>query len=503
MATPLFAGGTLASRRAEPRLTTHKISRRELLLQLRGIVGVFPLGFSASFASQLLQNPRSPTQEGSPLPQGISAPKPVSDPIQSRFSPAEDAFLEELERASFRFFWEETNPYTGLVKDRSQADGPDARNTASIAATGFGLTALCIAESRSWEDGKKIRERVRNTLRFAATGLSHKNGFFFHFLNMQNGNRDFQSEVSSIDTSIFLCGALACRAYFADAEIRDLATKIYERVDWTWLLQGEKTLSMGWKPESGFLKARWDSYSELMMIYLLGLGSPTHALPEECWDAWKRPRFEFNDLLFIGSHAPLYVHQYSHAWFDFRRKADAYANYFENSVIATKAHKLWCLSLAKQFPDYSEDLWGITASDSTHGYVAWGGPPLMGPVDGSIVPCAAAGSLPFLPGESLRVLQTIREKYAKHAWRKYSFVDAFNPLKNWYNPDVIGIDLGITLLMAENARTGFIWEQFMKNDAAKNGMARVGFHEHSSENLFTESFGSMDDYFSASMSASA
>jgi len=458
-------------------VTIQKISRRAWLGQVRGVAGLLPLGFSASLASQFLQNPVSPPEKTSPSMQGKPAPEFVSDPTNYRFSSAEDAFLEELERTSFRYFWEEANPYTGLVKDRSQAGGPDARPTASIAATGFGLTALSIADHRGWEDRKKIRERVRNTLRFAATRLSHVHGFFFHFLNMQSGDRDFQSEVSSIDTSIFLCGALACRAYFDDAEIRDLATKIYERVDWGWLLQGEKTLSMGWKPETGFLKARWDHYCELMMIYLLGLGSPTHPLPKECWDAWKRPQIEFHGLHYIGASDPLFVHQYSHAWFDFRGKADAYANYFENSVIATKAHKLWCLELAKQFPDYSEDLWGITASDSAHGYVAWGGPPPMGPIDGSIVPCAAGGSLPFLPAETLRVLRTIREKYAKGAWRKYSFVDVFNPLKNWYNPDVIGIDLGITLLMAENARTGFVWEQFMKNDAAKNGMARAGFHK--------------------------
>jgi len=458
-------------------VTIQKISRRAWLRQVRAIAGVLPLGFSASLASRFLPNPPPPPQKVSPPIQAKPAPLSLSDPANYRFSSAEDAFLEELERASFRYFWEEANPYTGLVKDRSQAGGPDARATASIAASGFGLTALSIADHRGWEDRKKIRERVRNTLRFAATRLSHMNGFFFHFLNMQNGERDFQSEVSSIDTSIFLCGALACCAYFDDAEIRDLATKIYERVDWGWFLQGKNTLSMGWKPESGFIKARWDSYCELMMIYLLGLGSSTHPLPKECWDAWERPRFEFYGLRFIGSHAPLFVHQYSHAWFDFRGKADAYANYFENSVIATKVHKLWCLELAKQFPDFSEELWGITASDSAHGYVAWGGPPPMGPIDGSIVPCAAGGSLPFLPAETVRVLRTIREKYAKRAWQKYSFVDAFNPLKNWYDPDVIGIDLGITLLMAENARTGFVWEQFMKNDAAKNGMARAGFHK--------------------------
>jgi hypothetical protein len=458
-------------------VTIQKTSRRAWLRQVRDIAVIGPLGFSAYLALRILRNPPPSPQRVSLPIQGKPAPLSLGDPANYRFSSAEDALLEEVERAGFRYFWEEANPYTGLVKDRSQADGPDARTTASIAATGFGLTALCIADHRGWEDSKKIRERVRNTLRFAGTRLSHRNGFFFHFLNMRNGDRDFQSEVSSIDTSIFLCGALACRAYFDDAEIRDLATKIYERVDWGWLLQGEKTLSMGWTPEGGFLKSRWDSYSELMMIYLLGLGSSTHPLPKECWDAWERPRFEFSGLHFIGSHAPLFVHQYSHAWFDFRGKRDAYANYFENSVIATKVHRLWCLELAKQFPDYNEDLWGITASDSAHGYVAWGGPPPMGPIDGSIVPSAAGGSLPFLPAEAMRVLQTIREKYAKHAWRKYGFVDAFNPLKDWYNPDVIGIDLGITLLMVENGRTGFVWEHFMKNDAVKNGMARAGFHK--------------------------
>jgi hypothetical protein len=341
---------------------------------------------------------------------------------------------------------------------------------------GFGLTALCIADRRGWADGKKIRERVRNTLRFAATRLTHVHGFFFHFLNMNTGDRDFQSEVSTIDTSILLCGVLACRAYFEDAEICDLATKLYERADWTWFLQGAKTLSMGWTPEHGFIQARWAEYCELMMIYLLGMGSPTHPLPPETWDAWARPDFEYKGIHYVGSRAPLFVHQYSHAWFDFRGKRDKYANYFKNSMIATKVHKLWCLDLAKQFPDYSEDLWGISASDSANGYQAWGGPPPMGKLDGSVVPCATGGSLPFLPTDTIRVVKTIREKYGKRAWRKYGFVDAFNPLKNWYNPDVLGIDAGITLLMAENARTGFVWEQFMKNEEVKRGMARAGFH---------------------------
>jgi hypothetical protein len=404
----------------------------------------------------------------------------TNDPTKYRFTRDEDQFLEELERACFQFFWDESNPYTGLVKDRSQANGTDSRNVASIAATGFGLGGLCIADFRGWEDKKKIRERVRNTLRFVDTRVPQAHGFFCHFLNFKNGERAFQSEVSSIDTAIFICGVLTCRAYFEDAEIRELATRLYDRVDWNWLLHGEKTLSMGWTPEHGFIKTRWDSYSELMMVYLLGLGSPANVMTRANWEAWTRTYFEFNGIRFIGSHAPLFVHQYSHAWFDFRGKHDKFADYFWNSVIATKVHKLWCLELSREFPDYTDDLWGITASDSSRGYAVWGGPPPMGRLDGSVVPCAAGGSLPFLPEETLRVLRTIRSKYEQRAWARYGFIDAFNPLTNWYSQDVLGIDQGITMLMAENARTGFIWEQFMKNDIAKNAFARAGFQPNPS-----------------------
>jgi hypothetical protein len=415
-----------------------------------------------------------PAQSNTPVTD-ISSLFP-SDPTKYRFTLEEDRFLEQVERACFQFFWDEASPYTGLVKDRSSASGSDSRNVASIAATGFGLTGLCIADHRGWEDKRKIRERVKNTLRFVATRVPQAHGFYCHFLNFQNGERAFQSEVSSIDTALFLCGVLTCKAYFNDDEISSLADTLYGRLDFSWLLHGEKNLSMGWTPEHGFIKARWDAYSELMMIYLLGIGSPTPQMTKVNWDAWTRTYFEFNGIRYIGSHAPLFVHQFSQAWFDFRGKRDAYADYFTNSVIATKVHKLWCLELAREFPDYSDDLWGITASDSVRGYAIWGGPPAMGRIDGSVVPCAAGGSLPFLPEECLKVLRTIYTKYQDRAWKRYGFVDAFNPLTNWYGPDVLGIDQGITMLMAENARTGFVWEHFMKNDIAQNGMARAGFH---------------------------
>jgi hypothetical protein len=180
-------------------------------------------------------------------------------------------------------------------------------------------------------------------------------------------------------------------------------------------------------------------------------------------------------MRYIGSFAPLFIHQYSQAWFDFRGKRDRYANYFNNSITATEVHRRFCLQLHKQFPDYSDDLWGITASDSQYGYVVWGGPPEIGPIDGTIVPSAAGGSLAFLPGPALRVLKHINKRYGSDAWSRYGPVNAFNPLKKWYDTDVIGIDTGITLLMAENLRTNFVWNTFMKNPEAQRGFQRAGF----------------------------
>src|SRR5271155_4535730 len=458
------------ARRQNSRPGPYAPGRRQFLLQA-----------AAGLGGALLLDPAPLSARQFALPSTQASAQASSAPPTRPLALNDDLLLEEISKASAQFFFEQSDPATGLTKDRSSAEGNDSRNVASIAATGFSLTALCIAEQRGWSDAQTIREQVRATLRFAWEKIPHEHGFFYHFMNMRTGERVLASEVSSIDTAIFLCGALACKAYFDDDEIRDLATKLYERVDFAWLLRGEKMASMGWTPEHQFLGASWDTYSELMMLYLLGLGSPTHALPAEVWNNWGRPMFDFYGVRFIGAYAPLFAHQYSHAWFDFRGKRDNFANYFTNSILATRVHKQWCLSLANQFPDYSEDLWGITASDSPHGYAIWGGPPPMGHPDGSVVPCAAGGSLPFLPQETIRVLRTMREKFGDKAWRKYGFLDAFNPLTNWYSPDVIGIDVGITLLMAENVRTGFVWEQFMKNEEVQRGMKIAGFHDEDQE----------------------
>lgn len=411
------------------------------------------------------------------LPGFAREAKPVQTPGGSPYQGTDEQLLEGIQTATFQFFWNETNPKTGQVKDHALLNGNDTRTMASIAATGFGLTALCIGDARGYGKTEEIAGRVKNTLQFLDKGMPNVHGFYYHFVNMNTGERWAKCEVSSIDTSLLLCGVLTARQHFQDAEIQDLATKIYNRVEWPWMLDGGPTFSMGWHPESGFLKARWDHYCELMMIYLLGIGSPTYPVSPDTWNAWTRPKITYQGLTYISGDDPIFTHQYSHAWYDFRKKRDAYANYFQNSVTATRALKLFCLSLKELFPDYSEDLWGISASDSARGYRAWGGPPLWAPLDGSIVPCATGGSLAFLFEDCIRVLRNIRGPYGPKAWGKYSYVDAFNPLTGWYDISVLGIDLGITMLMAENHRTGFVWETFMKNKEAQSAMEKAGFHQ--------------------------
>lgn len=384
--------------------------------------------------------------------------------------------VEDLVRTGFTYFWDAADPTTGLVKDRARADGePDPRRIGSIAATGFGLTGLCIGAERGYMERHLVKRRVLRALEFLWEQLPHERGFFYHFIDVASGAREWKCELSSIDTGLLMCGVVFCGEYWTDPKIRKLAANIYERVDWRWMLNGGDCLSHGWKPETGFLKNRWDAYCEHMLLYLLAIGSPAHFISAESWHAWRRPVFDYEGHRFITVAAPLFIHQYSHAWFDFFGKRDRYSDYFQNSVSATKAHRQFCLKLQPRFPHFSEDLWGITASDWQKGYQAWGGPPEHGRLDGTLVPCAAAGSIPFLPNETLRTLTKMRERFGAKVWKRYGFIDAFNPHTGWFGPDVIGIDVGISMLMAENHRSGLVWKIFMRNAHVRRAMNRAGF----------------------------
>jgi hypothetical protein len=403
---------------------------------------------------------------------------------QHHFSARDEAFLEDLERRAFQYLWEQGSPATGLVLDRSRTDGtPTDENhqyIASIAATGFGLTAICIASERGWITRAAARERARATLRFFAKRVLQEHGWFYHWMDVNSGERRWRSEVSSIDTALLVAGALTARQYFReDREIVQLATAIYERIDFPWMLNGHPALlSMGWHPETGFIKARWDDYSEHPILYLLAIGSPTHPITPAAWYAWKRNWNEYAGYRYLGK-TPLFTYQYSHAWIDFRGRREVkgeHIDYFENSVKATLAHRQFCINLAKEFPGYEPQVWGISASDSAKGYVAWGGPPRDPAIDGSVVPYAAAGSLMFTPQLAMAALRTMRIKYPG-VYRKYGFADAFNPNTGWIDPDVIGIDLGITLLSAENARGGNVWRWFMRNSEIVRALDLAGLQK--------------------------
>ncbi len=292
----------------------------------------------------------------------VAGSTPASS-AQQKLAREDDAFLEDLSRRSFQFFWEQANASTGLVLDRARTDGSphveNRRHFASIASTGFGLTALCIAAERKWIDPVEARNRVLTTLRFFAEKSPSEHGWFYHFVDARTGERWRESELSSIDTTLLLAGILTARQYFRDdREITRLATQIYERVDFKWMLNGHPTLlSHGWRPESGFIKHRWDHYSEHTMLYLLAIGSPTHAISPESWNAWRRDWIEYAGLRYLSGAPPLFIHQFSHAWIDYRGRREKNApqvDYFENSVKATQAHRQFCIDLRKEFPGYSE-----------------------------------------------------------------------------------------------------------------------------------------------------
>ena len=359
-----------------------------------------------------------------------------------------------------------------LDRARTNGDAPKAGEDhfqiASIAATGFALSGLCVAADRNWVSPVQARERVRKTLDFFANRAYHKNGWFYHWMDAKTGERRWESEISSIDTAILLGGVLSARQCFKDdAEIVRMATEIYERVDFRWMLDGDQyLLSHGWRPETGFIKSRWNTYSEHSMLYFMAIGSPIHSIPSQSWYAWRRDFINYGEYKFLAGDTPLFIHQFSQAWLDLRGRRERkipFIDYYDNSVQATQAQRQFFIDISNEFPTYSKNIWGLTASDSENGYIAWGAPPRPTTLNGTVVPCASAGSLMFTPDISIAALREMKDRYGDKIYNKYGFADAFNPKTGWVDPDVIGIDLGITLLSAENLRSGKPWFWFMRN----------------------------------------
>lgn len=404
----------------------------------------------------------------------------------------DEQLLDSLQYYGFRFFWQEANPTNGLIKDRSTPTSP-----ASIASVGFGLTAIGIAIDHGWITRAAGRDRTLTTLRTfwempqgsAVSGTIGYKGWFYHFLDMNSATRvytdSWKSELSSIDTGLLLAGILYAREYYTGADstealIRSLADSITARVDWLWMMDGGNSLTHGYTPEGGMLPYRWIGYSEAMVLYLLGLGVPLNPLPPSAWTAWTSGySWQSHSGYSFVNFPPLFGHQYSHCWVDFRAVADTYMQtkgitYFENSRRATLANRAYCIENPGGFAGYSSTIWGLTACDGPAGYSARGAPPGQND-DGTIAPTAAGGSIPFTPTESVEALQAMYTTYGSQLWGPYGFGDAFNPGASWFGSEVIGIDQGPIVVMIENYRTGRVWDTFMKNPVIAAGLAAASF----------------------------
>ena len=400
---------------------------------------------------------------GWPLPAG-AAPA-----VGLVVSSPDDEFLDELERDAVRFFLDHAHPKTGLIDDSTSPGSP-----ASIAAVGFGLTALCIAHRRGWVSYDEAYRRVLMTLKSFKRILENEHGFYYHFVDPQTGERVWSSEVSSIDTGLFLAGALTAAEYFEGTEIEQIGRYLYRRADWRWLLNRNGLLSMGWKPESGFLSGSWDWYNEGLLLYALAIGSPTYPIPTSSWEKWRRVQRSYGGYPVVYSYfGSLFTYEYPQAWIDFRSLHDGTVNYWENSVSAAKANRRFCLDQASEHQAYREGYWGLTAGDGPQGYRGYGAQPAEVVLhDGTINPSGMIAAIPFVPEDAIRSLRALRQAYGGLAYGEYGFRSGFNPDKRWWSRTYLGIDLGVSLVMIENFRTGMVWSYFMRNPAIGQWIAQ-------------------------------
>ncbi len=398
---------------------------------------------------------------------------------------SDEELLDTIQRKSLDYFINERNLSTGLVRDNApNSDQGVSNSPASIAATGFALAVYPAAASRDWLDNGTAREMVLATLRFFWERAPQEHGFFYHFMNPETGERTKNSELSPIDTALFLAGAMFAAEYFEDAEIRELVNKIYDRIDWPWMLHEGKTLAMAWSPETGFQRNRWDTYNESMVMYLQAMGSATHPIPADSWKAINRPVGSYREYRLIYQ-PPLFTHQYSHIFVDFKNKHDGFADYFKNSTNATLANRAFCINHENEFKSYGPESWGLTASDGPGGYAAYGAPPGSARHDGTVAPTACGSSIVFTPKESIACLRNFYENMPE-LWGRYGFADAFNKDKKWVSRLVLGIDQGPLFLMIENYRSGLIWKKMSQNISITKALQAAGFKEGTMEVAWPE-----------------
>ncbi|UHQ21616.1 hypothetical protein LVB77_13105 [Lysobacter sp. 5GHs7-4] len=429
--------------------------------------------------------------------------------------------FRDVERRTFQFFWDTTNEQNGLTPDRYPS-----RPFASIASVGFALTAYPIGIENGWVSRNQAVDRTLLTLKFfrdlpsgpQRTGKGAYNGFYYHFLDMQTGARyNSWVELSSVDTALLMMGVLFAQSYYdrddaREKEIREIADTLYRRVDWNWLQKNKPLVSMGWFPESGFIKHDWTGYNEAMLLYVLALGSPSHPVSPDAWTVWTRT---YNDVwgVYQGEEflafGPLFGHQYSHVWIDFRGIQDDYMrergiDYFENSRRAAYAQRAYAIANPMKWEDYGPEVWGLTASDGPQQtlqeyrgeqrqfrhYSARGAGLRENFDDGTIAPTAAIASLPFAPEIVIPSTVAMHERYGDYLYSSYGFLDSFNPSfkydiplktgrvvpnKGWVASDYIGIDQGPILAMIANYRNDFVWNVMKRNPYIRSGLERAGF----------------------------
>ncbi|GAB6282733.1 MAG: glucoamylase family protein [Ignavibacterium sp.] len=439
----------------------------------------------------------------------LKCSNPAKTNIEYKLSEDEKIFLDTLQYYSFKYFIEESNYENGLVKDRSTKTSPS-----SITAVGFGIVSWAIGAEHNWITRKEAAQRTLNTLRFFYNSDQSPNaistgykGFYYHFLEMDSGKRWRDCELSNIDTGLLFGGIIFARQYYVqnnsvEKEIRKLAELILNRADWNFFVLPDtgkygSLLSMGWRPEESSNSRGWDGYNEALIIHIIAAGTNLNN-PQKVYKKWlssylwDEPYKDFAHVIF----PPLFGHQYSHIFIDFRNYFDEYMkekgiDYFENSRRATYTQQKYAIENPLGWKGYDSLTWGITACDgpgSKYNYddkkfYDYAGRGSSGPKhilfdDGTIAPTAAGGSIPFAPEITIPTLMNMYKKYGSQGlWNKYGLLDAFNPTLNWYNDDYLGIDQGPIVLMIENFRNGFVWKYVMKDPIIQKGLKALGFEK--------------------------
>lgn len=447
------------------------------------------------------------------------AAEPAAEPVPGK--PELPPLFSDIERRTFQYFWDTTSAVNGLTPDRFPS-----RPFSSVAAIGFALTAYPIGIENGWVSRTQAVDRTLTTLSFLrdapkgpeAEGKAGYKGFFYHFIDMQDGARyNKWVELSSVDTGLLMMGVLFAQSYYdgddpREVEIREIADKLFRAVEWPWLQQRKPLISMGWYPDRGFIEHDWNGYDEAMLVYILALGSPTHAVEPEAWEAWTRTYgnewgvFQGQEYLSFG---PQFGHQYTHTWVDFRGIRDAWMrdrglDYFENSRRATYAQRAYAIENPMQWKDYGENVWGLTASDGPQNttqefrgeqrrfrqYSARGAGLSNAFDDGTIAPTAAVASIAFAPEIVIPATEEMHRRYGDFLYSSYGFLDSFNPSfdydiplragrivpgKGWVASDYIAIDQGPILAMIANYRNDFVWNVMKKNPYIRAGLERAGF----------------------------